>query len=107
MRPDRHFFVILAVVFFCACALPAPKTVPAAASSGRETAWKFSPEDARKAEQLYYKAVGAYSNNDMAGALKYLNAISAIHPAYPPAVELREKIRKIHGNARAAAPLKP
>lgn len=33
----------------------------------------------------------------MAAALKYLDQISAIAPAYPPAAELREKIRRVSG----------
>lgn len=48
-------------------------------------------------ESLYYKAVGSYSGNDMPAALKYLDELSAIHPAYLPAAELREKIRSVSG----------
>jgi len=69
---------------------------PAPAKKG--TPVKLSPEETKKVESLYYKAVGAYSNNDMAAALKSLDEIYSIYPDYPPAAELREKIRKVSGS---------
>lgn len=86
---------------FLAALLPALSgacvLLPPRAAAPRRPAAQLSPEAAKTAERLYYKAVGAYSNNDMAAALKYLDQISAIAPAYPPAAELREKIRRISG----------
>ncbi|HAH30689.1 MAG TPA: hypothetical protein DCL44_00055 [Elusimicrobia bacterium] len=58
----------------------------------------LSPEDVKNVDILYYKAVGAYSNNDMDAALKYLIDLSTIHPSYTPAAELREKIRSVSGS---------
>jgi len=54
---------------------------------------KLSPEQTKQAEQLYYKAVGAYSRNDLGPAGVLLEEILAINPAHKPALELREKIR--------------
>lgn len=98
MRPYKYLLPVSLAVLFCACALPARKSAPPpAAPVKREAAVKLSPEDAKKVESLYYKAVGAYSNNDMDGALKYLKDISSIHPSYSPAGELREKIKRASG----------
>ena len=58
---------------------------------------KLSPEEEQKVESLYYKAVGAYSNNDTGAALNYLNEISTMSTSYPPAAELREKIKRVSG----------
>lgn len=84
-----------------ACLLPALFGGCALLPPGRQAQKKpraqLSPEARTAAERLYYKAVGAYSNNDMAAALKYLDQISDISPAYPPAAELREKIRRVSG----------
>lgn len=105
MRPDKHKFAVLAATLFCACALPARKAPPPAAPAKKEAAAKLSPaavklspEDTRKVESLYYKAVGAYSNNDIGATLKYLDEISAIHPSYTPAAELREKVKSVSGS---------
>jgi hypothetical protein len=48
-------------------------------------------------ERLYYRAVSAYTDNDMGSALGYLDQISKIHPSYAPARQLREKIRRVSG----------
>ncbi|OGR77109.1 MAG: hypothetical protein A2X32_07460 [Elusimicrobia bacterium GWC2_64_44] len=53
----------------------------------------LSPEQAKLVEQLYYKAVGAYSRNDLGAASAHLKEILAINPAHKPALELRETIR--------------
>ena len=99
MRPDKYLFAVFAAALFCACAaLPARKTPPPTAPAKKEAAVILSPEDANKVESLYYKAVGSYSNNDMGAALNYLDEISAIYPAYPPAAELRKKIRSVSGS---------
>lgn len=84
-----------------ACLLPALlggcALLPPARQEQKKPPAQLSPEARTAAERLYYKAVGAYSNNDMAAALKYLDQISAIAPSYPPASELREKIRRVSG----------
>ncbi|HAF94860.1 MAG: hypothetical protein A2X34_07775 [Elusimicrobia bacterium GWC2_51_8] len=98
MRLSKYLFLFFTAAFFCACVLPVRKNPPPAAPEKQETAVKLSPENVKEAESLYYKAVGAYSNNNMSAALKYLNEISAIHPSYPPAAELREKIRSVSGS---------
>ena len=80
-------------VFLFACAaacLPPAKAPPPAR---KEAAVRLTPEQAKKVEQLYYKAVGAYSRNDMAAADAHLKEILAINPAHKPSLELREKIR--------------
>lgn len=93
-----------AAAILCACAAPAKKAVPPPPSK-KEAAPKVSPEDAKKVERLYYKAVGAYSDNDMPAALVILDEISSIEPAYRPAAELREKIKRTSsGGARPAQP---
>lgn len=76
-------------VFAAACLPPAAPPPPPA----RKEAARLTPEQAKKAEQLYYKAVGAYSRNDMAAADALLKEILAINPAHKPSLELREKIR--------------
>lgn len=97
MRPEKYLFTVLIAFLFCACALPFRKTSPPAPPAKKEAAVGLSPEDANKVESLYYKAVGAYSGNDLDAALKYLGEILAIHPSYQPAVELSEKIRSVSG----------
>jgi len=52
----------------------------------------------QKVESLYYMAVGAYSSNDMEATLKYLNEISTLAPSYPPATELRGKVKSVSGS---------
>ena len=77
---------------FCAAAcLPPAKAPPTPAK--KETAVRLTPEQAKKVEQLYYKAVGAYSRNDMVAADALLKEILAVNPAHKPSLELREKIR--------------
>ena len=39
--------------------------------------------------------MSAYGDNDMEEAVKYLDGISAVYPGYPPAAELRAKIRRV------------
>ena len=103
MRPDKYLFLILAATVFCSCALPVRKAPPPAEpvkkeakeKEEKEAVVRLSPEDTNKVEGLYYKAVGAYSNNDMGAALNYLNEISTISPSYQPAAELREKIQSV------------
>jgi hypothetical protein len=103
MRNNKYLFTFFAAALFCACAGPVRKaTAPAAPAAPvkqakKETAAPLSPEDAQKVDGLYYRAVGAYSNNDMGAALKYLDEISVISPAYPPGAELRGKIRSVSG----------
>ncbi|OGR44502.1 MAG: hypothetical protein A2X35_00095 [Elusimicrobia bacterium GWA2_61_42] len=91
MRHNKHLFHLLLPLLLCGCFPAAWKTAPAK----KEAPVRLSEENTRKVEQLYYKAVGAYTNNELALSLKNLNEISAIHPSYPPALELREKIRRI------------
>ncbi|MCX5785199.1 MAG: hypothetical protein NTX59_05885 [Elusimicrobia bacterium] len=106
MRHNKYLLPVLAAALFCACALPKRKIPPPAVPDQKEAApakkevvvVKLSPEDAQKVDSLYYKAVGAYSNNNMGAALKYLDEISAIHPSYQQAMELREKIRSVSGS---------
>jgi len=107
MLSKKYLFPVFAAAFFCACAMPARKGHPPAAAASpaapsgqpaparKETTVNLSPGDEKKVQMLYYTAVGAYSNNDMDAALKYLNELSAIQSSYPPAEELREKIRSV------------
>jgi len=83
--------VPLLLIFACAVACLPPAKPPPPAK--KEAAVRLSPEQAKKVEQLYYKAVGAYSRNDMAAADAHLKEILAINPAHKPSLELREKIR--------------
>lgn len=98
---NRHLYPVLAALLLCACARAPRKTPPSAPAPPVPAAEKkapvaaVSPEDTQKVEGLYYKAVGAYSSNDMAGAEKYLNEISTLSPSYPPAAELREKVKSV------------
>ena len=101
---NKYLLAVLAAVFFCGCAQPSRRKPPAAPPAQKneaikkEAEVKLSPEDTQKVEGLYYKAVGAYSGNDMDAALKYLNEISTLYPSYPPAAELRGKIKSVPGN---------
>lgn len=84
---------LIPVLFLFACAaacLPPAKAPPPAR---KEAALRLTPEQAKRVEQLYYKAVGAYSRNDMAAADAHIKEILAINPAHRPSLELREKIR--------------
>lgn len=108
MRSYMYLSAVLAALLFSACALPPRKPAPLPARTALEEAErkeavpKLSAEDSNKVESLYYKAVGAYSNNEMGAALEYLGGISALSPSYPPAAELREKIRRVSGGAKPA-----
>ena len=90
-------FLLFLPPLLAGCVLPRPaaKAAPAAAPGA-----KLSAEDAKRVERLYYRAVSAYTDNDMAAARGYLDQISKIHPAYPPALQLREKIRRVSGGKR-------
>ncbi|PKM98046.1 MAG: hypothetical protein CVU79_05010 [Elusimicrobia bacterium HGW-Elusimicrobia-3] len=80
----------LLFLFVCAAAcLPPAKPQPVR----KEAAVRLSPEQAKKVEQLYYKAVGAYSRNDMAAADALIKEILAINPSHKPSQELRKKVR--------------
>ena len=94
MHKNKQLLSLFTAVLLCACALPVRTTPPAEAKKDA-AAPRLSPEDAQKVEQLYYQAVGAYSSNDIPAALKYLNEISVINPSYPPASELKGKIKRI------------
>jgi len=98
MRSNKHLLPVLAAAFFCACFPAGWRTGPAPAPVKKEAPVKLSAEDAREIDQLYYKAVGAYSNNDMELTLKYLDEISVIQPSYQPAAELRKKIKSVSGS---------
>lgn len=83
-------------LLFLACASP-QRAKPAHAPVHREQKNVLTPEQSRLVDQLYYKAVGAYSRNDMPAAVSFLGELFRIAPEYPPAVELREKIRLASG----------
>lgn len=51
-----------------------------------------------KIERLYYRAVDAYTANDMKGASSYVTEILVLDPGYKPALELRDKIKKVSGD---------
>lgn len=104
MLPKTKIFVILAAALCCACALPRRKPAvtavqppPVAQVQQKAPVAPLSREDENKVEGLYYKAVGAYSNNAMDLAQMYLDQIAAIYPAYAPAAELRGKIKSVTG----------
>lgn len=98
MERSKYFAAALACAL-CAGCLPLDKRQqqPQPAAAARKAVPQPTAEQLKRAEQLYYKAVGAYSANDMAGASAYLKEILAIHPSYAPALELREKIRLAGG----------
>jgi len=105
---NKYLLAVFAASLFCACALPARKTPSSGAPGQKETAVRkeaevpLSPEDTRKVESLYYKAVGAYSSNDMAATIKYLDEISLLYPSCPPALDLRAKVKSVAGNSPSA-----
>lgn len=107
---NKYLFTVFAAFLFCACALPSRKKPPPAAPVKKEAVVKneaeikLSPEDTQKVEILYYKAVGAYSSNDMGAALKYLNEISTVCPSYQPAAELRGKMKSVAGSGQNPSP---
>lgn len=84
----KKLIPLLFLFVFSAACLPAAKPPPA-----RKEAARITPEQAKRVEQLYYKAVGAYSRNDMVAADVLLKEILAINPAHKPSQELREKVR--------------
>jgi len=93
MRVHKYLLAAAASVLLCAC-LP-PNWFNAPAPAKRTAPAKLSAEDEKTVERLYYKAVGAYSNNDMSAALGHLDEISRITASYAPAAELRGKIKSI------------
>lgn len=110
MSCHKYILAVLAPLLFSACALPVRKVpLPAvpAAPVKRTSVIALSAEDTNKVEGLYYKAVGAYSNNDMAAALKYVDEISTLYPSYPPAAELRDKIKSVSVADKLPPPQKP
>lgn len=113
IRLNKYLFAVLAAGLFCACAhtrekLPPPVApVKKEALVKKEAVLKLSPEDAKEVESLYYKAVGAYGNNDMDTALGYVNEISTLYPSYPPAEELRIKIKRVSAADKPPTPQKP
>ena len=113
LRFNKYLSAVSAADLFCACAHTDRKTPPPAAPVKKEAAVKkeavvkLSPEDAKEVESLYYKAVGAYSNNDMDAALGYINEISTLYPSYPPAAELRRKIKSVSGADKLQPPQRP
>ncbi len=74
---------------------PAAQTAPPLPE--KAGAAEISPENIKKAEGLYYKAVDAYSKNDMKASLEYLGEILVINPSSRSALELRKKIRIVTG----------
>jgi hypothetical protein len=92
--PVRAVLLILFLPLLSAgCVLPRP-----GAKAAPEV--RLSAEDSKRVERLYYRAVSAYTDNDMPAAGGYLDQISKIHPSYPPALQLREKIRRVSGGKR-------
>ncbi|HCC47380.1 MAG TPA: hypothetical protein DEQ38_04595 [Elusimicrobia bacterium] len=89
----KFFIPVLACILACACLPPKKAVQPAAAPQRAAAAVKLSPEQLKKVDQLYYKAVGSFSNNDMPAASAHLKEIFSINPAHKPALELRDKIR--------------
>lgn len=89
----KYFIPVLACALACACLPPQKAARPAAAPQRAAAAVDLSPEQVKKTDQLYYKAVGAYSNNDLPAAAALLKEIFSINPAHKPALELRERIR--------------
>ncbi|OGR67104.1 MAG: hypothetical protein A2X30_06480 [Elusimicrobia bacterium GWB2_63_16] len=89
---------LIPLIFALACAacLPPAKTPPPPPIKTAAPA-RLTPEQAKKVEQLYYKAVGAYSRNDMTAANAHLKEILVLNPYHKPALELREKIRLATG----------
>jgi len=103
---NKYRFAVVTVALFSACALPVRNASLPAVPAGQTAPGKngkladLSPEDVKKVEGLYYRAVGAYSDNDMYATMKYLNDIFALYPSYPPAMELRGKVKSVSGSAR-------
>ena len=95
MRFFKHLLAAAAAAFLCACLPPNWFNAPAPAPAKRAAPARLSAEDEKTVERLYYKAVGAYSNNDMPAALSHLDEIDRITTSYAPAAELREKIKGI------------
>jgi hypothetical protein len=112
MSNIKYSSMLLLSLLLCACSAPARKEPQAAGPAApayvvkNSTAPALSAEDMKKVESLYYRAVGAYSNNDMGATLNYIDQISTLYPLYPPAVELLGKIKSVSGNKAAAMPEK-
>ncbi len=94
IRGALILFLLPPLLAGCAAMRAGGKAAPA------RPAARLSPEDAKKVERLYYRAVSAYTDNDMKAALGYLDQISKINPSYAPARQLREKIRRVSGGGR-------
>lgn len=99
MRSHKHLIAAGAAALLCACLPPNWFNAPAPAPVKRAAPAKLSAEEEKQVERLYYKAVGAYSNNDMPAALGHLDEIYKITTSYAPAAELREKIKSLGGKA--------
>lgn len=74
---------------------PAAQQQAAPAPARKEA--PLTAEQKKKIEQLYYRAVGAYGNNDLAAASAYVREILSLSPSHAEALELREKIRLAAG----------
>lgn len=113
MSKIKYPVMLACSALLCACSATVPKARMAAAppvpagTAITTAAAALSAEDMKKVEGLYYRAVGAYSNNDMDAALKYIDEISTLYPSYPPAVELRGKLKSVSGVKAAPPPWKP
>jgi len=96
MIRDRAVPLAFALALSCACAGlgPAHRDAPAARERRRSRPLRLSSQDSQRVEQLYYRAVDAYSRNDMSTARARLDELLAIDPAHAPALELLGKIRK-------------
>jgi len=100
MGKYAHLLLLPAALAMAAACVPPRKAAPVPAAPAAQPARKAIPlsaEQKKKVEQLYYRAVGAYSNNDLPAASAYLREILAICPNHAEALELREKIRLASG----------
>ncbi|MDA8243561.1 MAG: hypothetical protein M0025_05525 [Elusimicrobia bacterium] len=91
-----HLYILPGCLLLFACASP-QRAKPAHTPVHMEQKKVLTPEQSRLVDQLYYKAVGAYSRNDMPAAVSFLGELFRIAPEYPPALELRKKIRLASG----------
>jgi len=114
MKHLNYLFLAVLALPLCSCASAARKAAPGAAPAAvpyavktSTTAPALSAEEAKKVESLYYRAVGAYGNNDMEAAQKYVDEIFTLYPSYPPAEELRGKIKSVSGHGAVPQPQKP
>lgn len=99
MGKYAYLLLLPAAFALSAGCVPPGKAAPAARAA--QAASKKEPpltaEQKKRVDQLYYRAVGAYSNNDMAAASSYIREILSICPSYKDALELREKVRLASG----------